>query len=83
MDFNEELTGVLRTIGLRDPIIELAPAASGRVGGFVISDSFDGMTQIDRQSMLWNRLGDILDREKRLRIVSLLTLTPAEAEDAE
>ena len=33
--------------------------------------------------MLWDRLDEILDEEKDLKIIALLTMTPAEVEEAD
>ncbi len=83
MELKEELKDILFKIGLENPELEIEVTKTGRVGGFVISESFSGKSQIDRQNMLWDKLDRILDEEKRLNIVGLLTMTPAEAEEAD
>ncbi len=83
MELKEELKDILFKIGLENPEMEIEVTKTGRVGGFVISESFSGKSQIDRQNMLWDKLDRILDEEKRLNIVGLLTMTPAEAEEAD
>jgi acid stress-induced BolA-like protein IbaG/YrbA len=83
MELKEELENILFQLGFENPELEIEMTKTGRVGGFVISESFSGKSQIERQNMLWNKLDRILDEEKRLRIVGLLTMTPAEAEEAE
>jgi acid stress-induced BolA-like protein IbaG/YrbA len=65
---------------IADPTFELEETA-GKVGGFVISSSFAGKPQLDRQNMLWDYLDRHLDREQILHIVSLVTLTPDEAKE--
>jgi len=83
MEFTEELEHMVSRIGLKNPVLEIDMTPTGRFGGFVISETFSGMSHIERQNMLWDRLDKMLDEEKRLRIVGLLTMTPAEVEDAD
>ncbi len=83
MEFREELENMLSRIGLENPVLDIGMTSAGRFGGFVISETFSGMSHIERQNMLWNRLDKMLDEEKRLKIIGLLTMTPAEAEDAD
>ncbi len=68
---------------LKDSKIELENAALGKVGGFIISGSFDGMSQIDRQDLVWAHIEKELESEVQMKIMSLLTLTPEEVEDDE
>ncbi len=42
MDFKEELEMILLGIGLENPTFEIGVTPEGRVGGFVVSDSFYG-----------------------------------------
>jgi len=83
MELKKELEDILFNIGFENPELEIEITKTGRVGGFIISESFSGKSQIERQNMLWDKLDKILDEEKRLKIVGLLTMTPAEAEEAE
>ncbi len=83
MEFKEELGKMVSRIGLENPVLEIDMTPTGRFGGFVISESFSGMSHIDRQNMLWDKLDKILDEKRRLKIVGLLTMTPAEVEDAD
>ena len=83
MEFREELENALLRIGIENPILEIEVKPSGRLGGFVISETFSGMPHIDRQNMLWDGLEKILDEEKQSKIIALLTMTPAEVQDAD
>ncbi len=83
MDFRKELEDILLGMGLENPVLEIDMSPEGRFGGFVISESFTGKSQIERQDMLWDTLDSVLDEEKNLRIIGLLTMTPAEVEDAD
>ncbi len=83
MDFKEQLEIILLGIGLENPTFDIGVTPEGRVGGFVVSDSFYGKSQIERQDMLWDRLDEILDEEKNLKIIALLTMTPAEVDEAD
>ncbi len=83
MDFEEELMAILLRMGLENPVLEINVRPGGRVSGFVISESFTEKSQIERQDMLWDTLDDVLDEEKNLKIIGLLTMTPAEVEEAD
>jgi len=83
MDFEEELMAILLRMGLENPVLEINVRPEGRVSGFVISESFTGKSQIERQDMLWDTLDEVLDEEKNLKIIGLLTMTPAEVEEAD
>lgn len=74
-----ELREIILQIGLKDPTVELEVAPNGRIGGYIISDSFEELPQLERQRKIWDFLKQSLDRDKQLGIISLLTLTPAEA----
>lgn len=54
---------------------------NGKVGGFIISPTFAGKSQIERQNMVWGCLDGHLDHEHILHIVSLVTITPDEAKE--
>ena len=84
MELKKELEDVLRKApALADSKIDLEDTTSGRVGGFIISGSFGGMDQTSRQDLVWDHLEKELKPELQVKIVSLLTLTPEEAEDDE
>ncbi len=82
MAFKEELIEALSQSGLEAPEFDLEESPGGKVGGFVISESFEGMPQLDRQNMLWHYLDSKFDQEKRAKIVVLVTITPTEAKAA-
>ena len=82
MALKEELEILLTNpeSGIQTPKFDLEET-NGKVGGFIISPTFEGMTQIERQNLLWDYLDAKLDREKILHIVSLVTITPDEARE--
>ena len=77
----ERIRQALLAAGFADDEIQLETTATGRVGGFIIASRFDGMSQLDRQEMLWNELKNYLDPATLASIVSLLTMTPDEVDD--
>jgi acid stress-induced BolA-like protein IbaG/YrbA len=77
----EELRQALLAAGYKPEEIVLETTSTGKVGGFVISASFVGISQIERQERLWSQLGQHLAPETLRNIVSLLTMTPDETED--
>ncbi len=66
---------------IKDSKFDLDETSGGKVGGFIISATFVGMSQIERQNMLWDYLDDNLGKEEILHIVSLVTVTPDEDEE--
>lgn len=58
--------------------ILLETTAQRKVGGFVISPSFQGNTQLARQQRVWRLLEKKLKQNELHRIVGILTFTPDE-----
>jgi len=83
MDIREELEKIILQLGLDNPKLELELTPTGRIGGFIISDSFLGKSQIERQNMLWDKLDNILDEEINSKVIGLLTMTPDEVEETD
>jgi acid stress-induced BolA-like protein IbaG/YrbA len=83
MEIQLEVRNTLNNLGLLNPRIELEKSSDGRIGGFVISDSYKGLSQIERQNMLWEQLSKLLDKEKQRQIMAILTMTPSEVEEAD
>ncbi|HSW46817.1 MAG TPA: hypothetical protein VLM89_14750 [Phycisphaerae bacterium] len=54
--------------GLVSPRFELETLPGGKISGSVISDSFSGLTDTDRQKRIW----DALDREYGAQSTSLV-----------
>ena len=78
MKFKEELSTLLldRLPGAK---IEFKFGSESRIGGIIISQQFEGLSQLDRQRLLWEHLDSKLPEAKRQRIMALLTMTPDEA----
>jgi len=83
MDIREELEKNILQLGLDNPKLELELTPTGRIGGFIISDSFLGKSQIERQNMLWDKLDNILDEEINSKVIGLLTMPPDEVEETD
>ena len=49
-----------------------------RVGGFLIWDGFDGISQHERQHHVWKMMRAELTPELLKRVIAVLTLTPLE-----
>jgi hypothetical protein len=81
--FKEELTSMLSlpASGILEPDFDLEENPNGKVGGFVISNTFKGMAQIERQNLLWDYLDKKLSDEQTHHIVTLITVTPDEANE--
>jgi acid stress-induced BolA-like protein IbaG/YrbA len=63
--------------GIHEPSFDLG-GANGDVGGFVISDSFEGMPMRARQNMVWDYLEAHIPKRRLRNVITLLTLTPWE-----
>ena len=77
----EEVKQALQAAGFDTAEIHLEVTQSGNIGGFIVSSRFEGSSQIERQERLWIGLKERLPVETLHRIVSILTMTPAEVED--
>jgi stress-induced morphogen len=61
--------------------LHLESTSSGAVGGHIVSPRFKGMSQLDRQDLLWRVLEKELPADVAVRIVAILTVTPEEIAD--
>jgi acid stress-induced BolA-like protein IbaG/YrbA len=76
----ESLARILATrLSLKDPQFKLEEVG-GRLVGNIISSSFKGKRDYDRQKVIWDALDAELGREAVLRIGMLLAYTPEEWE---
>jgi len=83
MEKIEEIKKVFEKLELEELEIDIEESGSGKIGGFIVSKSFEGMSQIDRQNYIWDYLEKQLSEEKHKKIRAILTLTPAESDEAE
>jgi acid stress-induced BolA-like protein IbaG/YrbA len=78
-------------MGLENKIVEILNASgvvivhssfdktdNGNVGGILTSGTFQGMDEIERQELVWEKLKAKLSPEEQKHIVSLITVTPEE-----
>ena len=79
MAFKKELVKALkaRSSVIKNPEFDLAERR-GKVTGFVISETFRGMPQLDRQDLVWDYLIRVFSPEKLVKIIALITVTPKE-----
>ena len=82
MGFKEELIRTLSSeaSGIADPHFELEEINMGKVGGFIVSQTFEGMSQIKRQGLVWDYLDKNFKPEILRNLVTIVTVTPEEAE---
>ncbi len=66
--------------GIVDPVLDIEETPVHKIGGFIVSSSFSDMDQLDRQNKVWDYLEDVLDPEELQRIITLVTVTPEEAD---
>lgn len=77
----ERLREVLRGLGYSDNEIHLESAGSGKIVGHIVSDAFQGESQINRQNQLQAKLQGVMKPEELERVAVILTMTPLEVSD--
>ncbi len=77
----EEVRLALSQAGFTTEDVYLEQTPGGNIGGYVVSERFDGQSQIERQESLWRDLKMRVSPETLHHIVSILTMTPAEVDD--
>ena len=65
---------------IADPVLELEETPAHKLSGFIVSKTFLDMDQLDRQNKIWDYLEGVLQPDELLNIVSLVTITPDEAD---
>ena len=83
MENIEKIKRVLEKLRLEELEIDMEESGSGKIGGFIVSKIFEGMSQLERQNYIWDHLEKELNEEQHKRIRLVLTLTPEESEEAE
>jgi len=76
-DLMERVRKVLRKEFLSKELL-LQNARDGMIGGWIISDSFDGLDVMKRQQRIWKLFDSYLNEKERHRIVGFHTFTPLE-----
>ncbi len=79
-DFDRRLEASLRGLKLDAPIIRVLPADSAKYKCFadIISETFEGMDEAERQAIAWGRILETLDDEDQRRIEFMYTDAPSE-----
>lgn len=83
MENIENIKRVLKKLSFAESEIDMKESDSGKIGGFIVSKIFEGMSQLDRQNYIWDHLEKELNEEQHKKIRLILTLTPEESEEAE
>ena len=78
-EFSAKLTSILQAefSAAQEIIVEPAPDGE-RVKGLIISESFTGMDDADRQDHVWDLLESKLSQTEQRRVLSLIAYTPEE-----
>jgi acid stress-induced BolA-like protein IbaG/YrbA len=76
----EEIEKILLEEGFSEEDINLEDVDIKKVAGFVVSERFSDMPDMDRQNFLWKIFEGKLDTEDLLKIVAIITLSPDEVE---
>lgn len=80
-NIQQDVERALQILNFRPEEIHLETTASGSVGGHIVSGSFSGQSQMERQDRLWEGLKSNLREDQLFKIVALLTVTPEEIAD--
>jgi acid stress-induced BolA-like protein IbaG/YrbA len=83
MTTQEKVRRVLERLGLSAPAIDVQPSDGHRIVAEVVSDSFEGMPEEDRQELVWTELGKQLDPREQAQVEYVLTNAPSERDPAE
>lgn len=67
-----------RRLDLKEPEFYLETLPSGKVAGNVVSDSFRGMDDLERQRRIWNALDEEFEGEATGNVSTLLAYTKDE-----
>jgi acid stress-induced BolA-like protein IbaG/YrbA len=80
-DLKERLHAVLATAAVADPEIEVTWDGY-KVVGAVVSSTFEGINEAERQALIWDAL-EQMSMEERLRVAFVFTDTPEERAEEE
>lgn len=53
MENIEKIKRVLEKLGLEELEIDMEESGSGKIGGFIVSKIFEGMSQLERQNYIY------------------------------
>ncbi len=80
MDIKEKVKQVLMQLNVIDPEVKILDEYGYRVVAVVVSRSFEGMTDGDRQHLVWRKLlEELTDREQEW-VEFVFTKAPSELE---
>jgi acid stress-induced BolA-like protein IbaG/YrbA len=65
-------------LGLASPRFEFERLPGGKLSGSVVSDTFKGLTDSDRQDRIWSALDEALGEQASSVVGTLLAYTDAE-----
>ena len=82
MDIEERVVQVLKGLDLVEPEIKIFDSHGSRILAAVISPSFEGMDDADRQSMIWGQLIDELGDYDSRQVGYVITSTPQEVAES-
>jgi acid stress-induced BolA-like protein IbaG/YrbA len=78
MDIKEKVKQVLLRLDVVDPEVRILDGFGYRVVALVISSSFEGMPDGDRQHMVWGKLLDSLTEREQAWVEFVFTKAPSE-----
>lgn len=78
MELETRIVDILNASGV--PIVHFSfeKKENGNIGGILTSGTFEGMDEIERQELVWDKLKAKLSQEEQSHIMSLITVTPEE-----
>jgi acid stress-induced BolA-like protein IbaG/YrbA len=82
MDIKEKVRQALMSLDVADPEVRFLDEYGYRVVALVVSPSFEGMSDGDRQHMVWGRLLNELTRRELEWVEFVFTKAPSEIDPA-
>jgi hypothetical protein len=76
MTAQERVRDVLQSLPLERPEIYVVPAESGRLIATVVSESFDGMDEAERQERVWDAMLRQMTPLERSGVEFVFTISP-------
>jgi hypothetical protein len=78
MDLIDKITEILRSIGLKYPIIEIHYDKQDNVLGYVTDELFKTKADNESQELIWTALKKKLDASELIRVIAIFHETPQE-----
>jgi acid stress-induced BolA-like protein IbaG/YrbA len=83
MDMKERVKSILEQLEVDNPQVTILEASGAGILAQVVSDSFQGMEDWERQRLVWSKLLETLGDDRSRWVEFVFTDTPSELAEAE